>query len=685
MGVVLEETIADRLRAARRRRFAGRTEELELFRTAVTSAEPPFTVLFVHGPGGVGKSALLDAFAAVAEEAGAAVTVLDGRTVAPAPHVVRAVVPAPRPAGGGARRVLLLDTYERLMPIDDWIRDAFVPDLPAGTVVVLAGREAPGPGWTADPGWRELLRVLPLRNLAPDDGAAYLRAEGVPAALHQRVLAATHGHPLALALLTDVLAQRPGAAPARIDLTDTPDVVRRLLDRFLEEVPTEWHRRALEVCAHAMITTQDLLRDALGDLPEGAPDAATLFGWMRRLSFVSACPGGLYPHDVARDVLDADLRWRDRSCYLRVHRRIRRHLLDRVFGPGGPAQRQAITELTFLQRVNPVVRSYLAWTCLGTHRPGALRPGDHAAIRAMTERHEGPASAAIAAYWLDRAPAGFVVVRGPADEPLGFGLQLRLDTLTAADRAADPGAAALWEHVHRDGPPAPGDAVIASRFAMDAEHYQRPSATFNVLLVAFMQRRIAEPRLAGDLLAAYPDDGDLAGFFRYGGYHRAEDADFTVGGRRNHVFAYDHRGGGIGAWLERLAERELGYEPAQPPPMPVPARTLSRAEFTAAVRRALRDLHDPGALARSPLAGSRLAAGGDLAGTLRAAADALRADPRGERRHRAVDRTYLRPAPTQERAAELLGLPFSTYRRHLTEGVRRIADTLWRWELDGRP
>ena len=50
---------------------------------------------------------------------------------------------------------------------------------------------------------------------------------------------------------------------------------------------------------------------------------------------------------------------------------------------------------------------------------------------------------------------------------------------------------------------------------------------------------------------------------------------------------------------------------------------------------------------------------------------------------RALERTYLRPAPTQEAAAELLDLPFSTYRGHLTRGVERVVDWLWQRELYG--
>ena len=65
------------------------------------------------------------------------------------------------------------------------------------------------------------------------------------------------------------------------------------------------------------------------------------------------------------------------------------------------------------------------------------------------------------------------------------------------------------------------------------------------------------------------------------------------------------------------------------------------------------------------------------------AVDELRADPRDEKLVRALDRTYLRPAPTQEAAAELLGLPFSTYRGHLTRGVERVVEWFWQRELYG--
>ena len=63
--------------------------------------------------------------------------------------------------------------------------------------------------------------------------------------------------------------------------------------------------------------------------------------------------------------------------------------------------------------------------------------------------------------------------------------------------------------------------------------------------------------------------------------------------------------------------------------------------------------------------------------------ETLAEHPRDDKLWRAVERTYLRPAATQERAAAALGLPFSTYRRHLTQGVSRIVAWLWDQEVYG--
>ena len=118
---------------------------------------------------------------------------------------------------------------------------------------------------------------------------------------------------------------------------------------------------------------------------------------------------------------------------------------------------------------------------------------------------------------------------------------------------------------------------------------------------------------------------------------------------------------------------------------------LSQPEFADAVRKALRDYAHTDELATNPLMQSRPGRGcrpaGLLAEALRAlireAVASLAENPKDIKFHRAIWHTYIEPAPTQERAAELLGLPFNTYRYHLANGIERITDWLWQRELNG--
>jgi hypothetical protein len=672
-------TLGEALASRRRRALVGRTAEIELFRAALQGeGGPSFSVLYVHGPGGIGKSTLLEFFSTLAREKGAKVVQLDGRHLVPTREAVSETWPdAVDPPG-----IILIDAYEHLAPLDSWIRSTLLPGLPLSTLTVVAARTPPSADWRSDPAWQDLLRVVSLRNLSPQDCRAYLTASGIDGAKHDTVVEATHGHPLALSLLTDLILRGREIAPEPL----APDLVGTLVRRFVDEVPSARHRQALEVCALARVTTEALLRDAL-ELDNAGP----LFEWLRDQSFIESSTAGLVPHDLARDVLDLDLRWRDRAAYEQLFRRVRAHVHNRLASVTGVEQQRAIFDEKFVFRNLPSVLSPVEWEEWGEHYPEPARSGDSDEILALVEAAEGPHSAAIARQWWELQPQAFFVVRGDDGEVRGF---LGLVTLTdrPGDLAFDPGASAAWEHAQRTSPVRPGEVVTQTRFVIDRDRYQAPSPTLNAAPILTIQRYLQTPRLAWDFLTlAQPDL--LNDYFAIADLPRAVGADFVVGARTYGLFAHDFRPVPVDAWLEVVTERALSQDPSTRSRVAEPV-ALSQPAFTDAVRQALRDLQRPELLARNPLQQTRLTAArlGEgatvdavLADLLHEAIDSLRAHPRDDKRWRAMDRTYLRPAGTQERAAELLGLPFSTYRRHLTEGVARVVAYLWDMEIYGRP
>lgn len=687
-----DRSLGDVLADRRQRRFVGREAEMELVRAALAAEEPPFAVLYLHGPGGIGKTSLLSVLAELAEDVGATVVHIDGQGVAARPDaamdVVRRSPDIEITAGegrigttSGRRIVILVDAYERLSALDGWVRDDLLPRLPPDAVAVIAGRSPPSPAWRADPAWRDLLRVVSLRNLDPDACRRYLEMSDVAPELHPLLIRVSHGHPLGLSLLTDVVAR---GGDVTIDPL-TPDLVATVLQRFVDAVPTTEHRRALEVCALARVTTGSLLRDALGVAEPGE-----LLVWLRSLSFVSAGPDGVLPHDLARDALDIDLRWRDPDAYTIVFRGVRDHILRRLRSSRGVDRQRAILDLKFLFRNLPSVLSPVDWSAWGQRHPEPATTADRDSIVRLVRDAEGDESAAIAQRWWDRQPGAFFVVRD--DEVVrGVIALLDLTAASAADRAADPGARTAWEHAHHHAPPRTGEVVTQTRFTIDRDAYQQPSPTLNAVPVLTLQRYLDMPQLAWDYLALFePEPWDA--YFALADLPRAAGADFTVGARRYGLFAHDFRQVGVDDLVTLWTERALAQDPTVPPPGPPATLVLSQPDFTDAVRQGLRDLHRPDLLARNPLLRTRLVradAGTDqpdadaLRQLLDEAVDTLRRHPRDDKRLRAIDRTYLRPAGTQESAAALLGLPFSTYRRHLTQGVDRLVTWLWDREIYG--
>ncbi|WP_448545332.1 AAA family ATPase [Roseiflexus sp.] len=678
--------VADRIRAARR--FVGRQAELELVAAALAAGTPAFAVLYVYGPGGIGKTSLLQQYARMASTAGRRVALLDSRNLDPSPQgfllglaaalgtddvdaTLAVLAHEPDP-------VLLIDTYENLTPLDTWLREVFLPRLPARALVVIAGRLPPTPGWRTDAAWRDLVRVVALRNLRPEESQIYLAQRGLPPAQHAAVLGFTHGHPLALSLIADVAAQ--GGA-VTFDPMQAPDVVALLLDRFVQDVPSPLHRLALHACASARMTTEPLLRAALE-----LPDVQTLFAWLRSLSFIEQGPLGLFPHDLVRELLDSDLRWRDPERYTLLHQRLRDAIAQRILESQGVEQVRAVYDLVYLHRHNPILQPYFQWQSFGTLYAEPVRPDEHTALLAWVTTCSGASETTLAAHWLQQQPQAWQIIRDAGGRIAGLFMYLALDLTSPEDRASDPAVASAWAYAQQRGPLRPGDEVTLARYYVDPATALHPNPVMNTAQVVTAMRWMTSPRLAWSFCDLFAPEHWHA-MMSYYDFHRVPEPRFGL-------YAHDWRQTPVRDWITRVGSRELATDlriadlavAAQ-----APLLALSQPEFEAAVRTALRDLHRLEALAASPLLRSRVArdhangqpSAASLQRLLCLGIATLLDRPKDAKFARALEATFVQPATTQELAAERLGLPFTTYRYQLTQGAERLATWLWQREIYG--
>ncbi len=305
----------------------GRRREMRRFlrwlRGEAGSGRP---ILNVHGPGGVGKSTLLDAFQAAAAGEGVRWFLVDLaggaftdrlRDILSELHTLggEAAGAAAAVRGTGrrvARVVLALDSYEEAGPLEHWVREAVLARLPPGARTVIAGRVPLRALWRHAGGWPELVCELPLGGFNRSETRRYLAGHELPGLcgrgggitrLAEAAWLSTHGNPLALSLAVAV-ARREG--PAALErAADHPEVVAGLARRWLREVPDERLRRLLEAAAVLRRFDQETLAETAGEAVETAD-----FERLTALSFVRGTAAGWTLHSLVRRALRAELGWR---------------------------------------------------------------------------------------------------------------------------------------------------------------------------------------------------------------------------------------------------------------------------------------------------------------------------------------------------------------------------------------
>jgi class 3 adenylate cyclase len=538
----MARTIAERLSEAAEASFVGRDAELTTLRGAIAAGEPPFLVAYVHGPGGIGKSALLQAAVAGAGP-GVRTLSLDCARVEPTPRGFLEAVGGAFDGWSGGRCVLALDTYEAFGLMDSWLRSTYIPSLPETALIFIASREPPRPGWLTSAGWAGLFHQIRLRGLDADEAREMLARRGLTADQADRASRFAHGHPLALELAAAAMRAQPD-----LELADgpPPQILQQLTPAFLSGLSPD-AAEALEGASILRRLTEPSLAAVLG-----APSGRAAFDEIRRLPFVDETDEGLVIHAVVRDTVGRDLAARDPARHRRYRRRAWRYLTDESQATAGLSLWQQTADLLFLIQ-NPYVREAFFPAGAGQMTVEPAGEGDGEAVSAIAAAADPPDAARILDRWRRDLPGSVHVARDGSGEVAGMYMLFDPGDARAEQLEADPVTAAWMRHLG-EHPVATGERVLFLRRWLDRTTADLPSdsqaACWLDVKRTYMELRSSLRRLYAVVRHAEAYALEALGFVPL------PEAEVRLGGATYHTRMLDFGAGSVVGWLGRLAQVE---------------------------------------------------------------------------------------------------------------------------------
>ncbi len=325
------DTVGEQLKNLKQASFIGREKELRAFDLALSTQHSPWQILNIHGPGGIGKSTLLDAFRRMAEKKGICYCYLDAQYFAHSKELFldllastlnnkdyvngadkENIIALIQQTAKQKQLVIAIDTFEDAGDLSRWLHEQFLPQLPSLCTVVIAGRSSLTELWKAQPIWQKLITSLPLENFDRTLTDQYLKLNGIDGnPLIERAWLNTDGYPLALSLSV-ALAQREGK-DAIITAPNNSNIITELTQRWLREIPDKKLRSLIDAAATIRCFNQDLLSHIADEVIDDQ-----LFQQLVKSSFIRHDIKGWSIHSLVKNVLNQELSQRSPERHARL-------------------------------------------------------------------------------------------------------------------------------------------------------------------------------------------------------------------------------------------------------------------------------------------------------------------------------------------------------------------------------
>lgn len=420
--------------------------EHELARLEELTATDGPSIVYLHGPYGIGKTALLSAFEISMAARGIGVAKVRGGSFEPRAGAFIAAVGAALKgecgsqadlaralAAQGTPFVLLVDDADELRLIATWLRREFTPSLPVNVRLLIAGRSPPPAAWAVEFG--HLYRAIGLGTLARDAVIAEALVAGFEPAVADRLWSMSAGHPLTLRLA--VQSARNGSLNK---IAAAGEIVSAILaDRDDGELV-----RMTEAASIVRRATRPLLTAMLG------ADAMRSFATFGELPFVQLDHEG---HHLAEPVAQS-LAARLASVEPDRHARLRGAAATWISGrlrEAGPGERwRYMADLLYLVEQSQVRDAFFPPN-VATPPVEPAERRDFPAILEIVGEMASARERAIVEVWARVLPHRFNVARAADGRVLAFYLYARGDDRLGEIAAADSLISGWRDHHRRDG------------------------------------------------------------------------------------------------------------------------------------------------------------------------------------------------------------------------------------------
>ncbi|MBT3272949.1 MAG: hypothetical protein HN368_07335 [Spirochaetales bacterium] len=557
----MSQTIEEILSRNRAAHFVGRESEIQILLGFALSDDA--AAVHVHGIGGIGKSALLTAFAGRARDAGAVVKELNCREMEPSENgVLMALGDAAGKsvssvrdvalalAGAGERVVIAFDTFEMFRMVDTWLRNTFLPALAENTRVFFFGREPPVPAWLVAPEWQGMFHSITLGPLDDEAAEEMLQKCGLNDSVINRITRFAHGHPLALRLAAASVLERPELDLEKIT---SQTVVAQLTKTYIDDVQDAESRLAVEASAVVRRMTISLLRYMIPQV-----DTESVFLRLQELPIVVTTVDGLLLHESVQQAVASAMKVSDPVKYRELRRKAWRFYKNEVRIIRQAEIWRYSADMLFLIE-QPLIRDAFFPPNPRPYAIEAAKPHEEDAIKAIIERFEGKESAAVMAKWLRITPENVFVAHDEVGSVAGLYMLFDPEKVAPGLIREDPVSRAIMKKLAEDPIPAKQNALVCRRW-LDAKTGDAPSDLVCACFLDIKGYYVAMKPSLRRLFCVRTDYEGFDGLFRSLDAKYLKDHSANLDGRTYHTEMIDFGPGLFNGWITMLVGRELGID-----------------------------------------------------------------------------------------------------------------------------